>query len=252
MKKIVVSGCSFTFEDWNWPKYLAKHFGLELRDITNVGMGSQGNGLISKKLIYAVTKSLEIYKPEEILVGVMWSGIDRFDFHSENNYKSTNWGNNAHVSNIDNPTNVAEDKKWYLINPGWNTLDDPHPLMESHYRYFHSNIGAVVSTLQSILLTQWFLKEKGIKYFMTTYMDIFNKYGKHFLDSTDIKYLYNLIDFDNFLPIEGCFEYVTRNYPQGMPTDGGHHPQPDGHEFFVNNAVVPFLEGKEIIKKNLI
>ena len=48
MKKVIVSGCSFTFEDWNWPKYLIKHLNVPTRDLINVGMASQGNGLISK------------------------------------------------------------------------------------------------------------------------------------------------------------------------------------------------------------
>ena len=107
MKKVIVSGCSFTFEDWNWPKFLIKHLKIRKENLNNVGMASQGNGLISKKLIYAVNKELETTKPEDILVGVMWSGVDRFDFHSENNYSSDNWGNNGHVSHIDNPTKVA-------------------------------------------------------------------------------------------------------------------------------------------------
>ena len=50
MKKVLIaSGCSFTFENWNWPGHLSGNLGLE---IINVGMGSQGNGLISRKLIY--------------------------------------------------------------------------------------------------------------------------------------------------------------------------------------------------------
>lgn len=87
---------------------------------------------------------------------------------------------------------------------------------------------------------------------MTTYMDIFNKYGKHFLDNPEIKYLYDLIDFNNYLPIKGCYEYVRENYPQGMPSDGGHHPHEDGHKFFVNNVIIPFLNGEKIKKRKLI
>ena len=72
MKKVIVSGCSFTFEDWNWPKFLRKHLNVSKQNLINVGMASQGNGLISKKLIYVVNKELETTKPEDILVGVMF------------------------------------------------------------------------------------------------------------------------------------------------------------------------------------
>ena len=105
MKKIIVSGCSFTFEDWNWPKYLIKHLNVPTRDLINVGMASQGNGLISKKLIYAVNKELENTDSKDMLVGVMWSGIDRVDFHSENNYSSEN--------NIQNNSMIKKSKGNY-------------------------------------------------------------------------------------------------------------------------------------------
>jgi len=251
MKKVVVSGCSFTFEDWNWPTFLVNHLNVPTKDLINVGMASQGNGLISKKLIYAVNKVLENTNPEDILVGIMWSGVDRIDFHSENNYSSKDWGNNGHVDNIHNPTNVAVDKKWYFINPGWDTLENPHPLMDSYYRYFHSNIGMLVNTIQSILLVQWFLKEKGVKYFMTTYMDIFGKYPKEVMESEEIKYLYQLIDFDNFINVDGCYEFVSQNYPSGMPPEekDAIHPLKSGHEFFVDNAVIPHIN-KMGIKPN--
>lgn len=253
MKKLVVSGCSFTFEDWNWPRFLGECYGLSLKDIVNVGMGSQGNGLISKKLIYAVTKELETQNPKDLMVGIMWSGVDRVDFHSENNYNSGNWGNNGHISNISNPTNVAEEKKWYVLNPGWGLNKDSHPLMDNYYEHYHSNVGAMVNTIQCILITQWFLKEKKVPYFMTTYMDIFNMYDKEFLNNPEIKYLYDLIDFSKFLPIRGCFEYIKTNFPEGMPECNneydGHHPLENGHKFFSENAIAPFISE---MKKSLI
>ncbi len=43
MKKILLaSGCSFTFEPWNWPGHLSQKLDINL---LNVGMASQGNGL---------------------------------------------------------------------------------------------------------------------------------------------------------------------------------------------------------------
>ena len=251
MKKVIVSGCSFTFEDWNWPKFLIKHLKIRKENLNNVGMASQGNGLISKKLIYAVNKELETTKPEDILVGVMLSGVDRFDFHSENNYSSDNWGNNGHVSHIDNPTKVAVEKKWYFINPGWDGLENPHPLMKSHYEYFHSDIGMLINTIHSILLVQWYLKEKGIKYFMTTFMDIFNRYPKNILESEDVSYLLELIDFNNFLNVDGCYEHVSKNFPSGMPNseNPGIHPLESGHKYFTDTVIIPHLN-KMGIKSN--
>ena len=85
MKKILnTSGCSFsecvTYIAGNgtWPRHLAKT--LEEHEHVSYAMGSQGNGLISRSIIYGVTKALQTYKPEDILVGVMWSGSNRHDF----------------------------------------------------------------------------------------------------------------------------------------------------------------------------
>lgn len=250
MKKLIVSGCSFTFEKWNWPTFVAKHFKLGDGDLINVGMGSQGNGLIAKKLIHQVSQQLKHHKPEELMVGVMWSGVDRFEFHSEERYNSGNWGNNQGAKNVYNPTRIADDYNWYIINPGWSEMPDSHPLMEAYYQYFHSDIGAMIKTLESILLVQWFLKENKVPYFMTTYMDIFNKYETNIMDSPDIKYLYELIDFKRFIPVKGCFDFVFEHFPEGIP-DGknawyGRHPLESGHKFFADNAVVPFLDRKLI------
>jgi hypothetical protein len=77
-KKLIASGCSFTFEPWSWPTPTSQLLNM---DLINVGMGSQGNGLISKKIIYTVDKELKKTKPEDILVGIMWSGIDRHDVY---------------------------------------------------------------------------------------------------------------------------------------------------------------------------
>jgi len=45
-------------------------------------MGSIGNGLIAKQIIYQTTQLLKINKPEDILVGIMWSGIDRHEIYT--------------------------------------------------------------------------------------------------------------------------------------------------------------------------
>jgi len=246
MKKLVVSGCSFTFEKWNWPAYVAQYLGLDLDSITNVGMGSQGNGLIAKKAIYAVTEELKHFSSEELLVGIMWSGPDRFAFYSEDVYRSKNWGNNAMVSNIENPTRIGTDshQKWYILNPGWDGLPGGPEVGYYYYRYFHSNIGARIATLESILLTQWFLQDKGVKYFMTSYMDIFQKHDPNLWSYPDLKYLYDLVDFSKFLPTIGCYEYLKENFPEGVPTGDGFHPFESGHKYFTNHCIVPFLQDR--------
>ena len=116
-KTILVSGCSFTVENWCWPTPTTNELDTNL---INVAMGSQGNGVISKKLIYNTDKFLKSNSNNDLVVGVMWSGIDRHDFHVDYDVK---------LENIDgwmqNPTKVIDDPNinsgWIITNHHWNT-----------------------------------------------------------------------------------------------------------------------------------
>ena len=242
-KKILIAGgCSFTFEDWNWPGHLSKILDTSL---VNNGMGSQGNALISRKLIYSVTESLKQYKPEEIIVGIMWSGIDRHEFYDTKRKQATYWGW-KNVENLDprvkNPTEVVPGRKnWYILNYHWTNKESIN-----FYGNFHNHISSMIYTLEHILLTQMFLEKNNIDYFMSTYMDIFS--NDEIMNNPEIKYLFNLIDFSKFLPVKGCHEWVKDNYEDSggfnNPDENGYvgiHPTSFGHEKFTNEVIIPFL-----------
>jgi hypothetical protein len=237
-KQFVVSGCSFTFENWNWPTFVAEKMNWKL---LNVAMGSQGNGLISKKLIYNVDCLLKDGISEDnIIAGIMWSGPDRFEFYNEDDVSLKNidgW--------IENPTNVISDdtnsyKNWIIVNPHWKTYNS-----EKYYQLFHHSISSMIFTIQNILLTQWYLERKGIWYFMTTYLDIFDK---SIINHPDVKYWFDMIDFTKFIPIKGCHEWVSDNYGNGggfNTTDKsgyvGIHPTEFGHRKFSEEVMIPFI-----------
>lgn len=240
MKKVLlVSGCSFTFEDWNWPGYLGRDYDLK---IINVGMGSQGNGLIARKLIYTLDKLLKEYKPEEILVGVMWSGTDRHEFYREEYKNSAYWGGYPEdYVKVKNPTEVIENKpNWYILNHHW-----PNKESVMYYENFHTIVQGMVLSLEHIIRTQLFLKNAGVDYFMTTYVDIFSDHK--LMDNDEVSYLYKNVDFRYFLPVKGCYEWVKENYIKSgfNPPDEnnyiGIHPTPFGHEMFSNEVIKPFL-----------
>lgn len=242
-KILLTSGCSFSYEDWCWPGHLSHKINY---DLINKSMSCQGNGLILKKLIYGVTDLLENTSNEDILVGVMWSGMDRHEFYLDYPKKLKNidgW--------IENPTSVVEGKKnWMILNHHWKT-----PESEMWYMNYHSRIESAIFTIQNILMAQWFLKEKNIKYFMTTYMDIFNKW-KNEINTTEVKYLYNLIDFNHFLPVNGCYEWVIENHKEKGFHNGNPlfnlHPISFGHEMFTNEVIIPYLIDKKILDEQEI
>jgi len=137
-KKFLTSGCSFTFEEWNWPTTVSKYFNFEL---INVGLSCQGNGLISKKVIYNVNELLKENSNSDIIVGIMWSGIDRIDFYGDDIKIINNDGW------IENPTSVTKsnDKHWIIGNYHWK---EPHSL--TWYKNFHTVNGMIILTLENI------------------------------------------------------------------------------------------------------
>ena len=240
-KTLIVSGCSFTFEPWNWPTYVAEHFDMNL---VNVGLASQGNGLISKKAIYTVDVALKSKKAEDLLVGIMWSGISRYDFYVKDTIlpKNTNgWQ--------ENPTSVIgtdDTRNWMILNWGWE-----NEYSKQWYGNFDTDIGSVIRTLQNILFTQWYLERNNVNYFMTTYMDIFENFN--FDSSPELGYLYNMIDFTKFLPVDGCFEWVRDNYlKKGLPEldkygNQGDHPKKFGHQKFAAEVINKHLDSNVYI-----
>ena len=236
MKKLIVGGCSFTFETWNWPTYVARDIGCGLK---NTGMGSMGNGLISKRLIYEIEQHLKIMSAQDIVVGVMWSGIDRNEFYVNKHDLTENldgW--------VENPTNVTNQKKWLITNSHWKFKKSV-----MWYENYHTDVGSMIKTIENILRLQWYLEHKGIKYFMTTYMDIFQKNlkGYKIIEHEEVNYLYNLIDQSKFLEVNGCYEWLLENYkedgfPKNKPNVWGTHPTKEGHKEFATKVILPHIK----------
>ena len=231
-KVLLTSGCSFseTIISDTWPVYLAE----AMPDYTHISkaMGSQGNGLISRSIIHACTE----LQDSEVVVGIIWSGPDRHDFY----LREPNIGKNQDGW-MENPTGFTGNKRWVILNHNWK-----NEYAKTYYGMFHDPIGCMINTLEHILRTQWFLKQHNIKYFMSTYT-------KNVLagieNLTDCKHLYDLIDFNNFLPVDGLYEWVQTNIGEtyGFPVKGDNHPSMHAHEVFTDRVILPHLEKKCII-----
>lgn len=236
-KTLITSGCSFTFEQWNWPTFVCKELDY---DLINVGMASQGNGLIAKKVIYNVDKFLKTHTSNDLIVGIMWSGIDRHDFYTDDSTIISNingW--------IENPTNVVDGRKnWIITNAHWNISQ-----AKLWYENLHTSVGAMIITIQNILMVQWYLERKGIKYFMSTFLDIFHINGTDdLIYHPEVKYLYNMIDFSKFLPVSGCHEWIKENCNElgfKKPDNNGYigmHPTEYGHKIFSKEVIIPYIK----------
>ena len=76
MNVLITGGCSYSQinnTDTVWCKHLQESLGF--RFVAHLGHGAAGNAIISRKIISKVLEVIEEgHKPEDILVGIMWSG----------------------------------------------------------------------------------------------------------------------------------------------------------------------------------
>lgn len=239
MKTLITGGCSFSECRSPWISTWPKHLAAALPDYqhTSTAMGSQGNGLISRQVIYQVTKALKQTSADNILVGIMWSGPDRHDFYvqpSTEVFASNGW--------MENPTRFVKNSpgKWQILNHHWTTDYD-----KLYYTNFHSYHGALIYTLEHILRTQWFLKSHGIKYFMSTYTgEVLPDIAK---THPDMQHLYNLINTSVFLPVVGEYEWCRDYSGLEFPVPNDPHPGTEQHRLFVEQVVLPFLKERNSI-----
>lgn len=265
-KVLLTSGCSFsetTLQDKNmwytWPIQLYRHLETHnnFTEYLNCAMGSQGNGLISRGIIYNVIKLLEKYKPEDILVGVMWSGSNRADYRCYNKDLLSFYKGEIYDGWIENPTGFVEgaEKNWVILNAGWKIEE-----AQVFYKYFHDYVGMSIYSIEHILRTQLFLKSKGIKYFFCNYVDnnIIDFESSDYQKRKDeVDYLYNEIDFSQYLPVSSEHRWVYENAEDKEDYHAKHfcngrmsawiHPQKHHHKAFTEQVIIPWLQNKQYI-----
>ena len=238
MKTLITGGCSFSecrSHAGTWPRHLA----LALPNHTHIStaMGSQGNGLISRRIIYQVSEQLKISDATDILVGIMWSGPDRHDYYQLHNKPLENqdgW--------MENPTQFVSggEGAWTICSSGWRMAQSAN-----YFVNFHDRIGQYIYTVEHILRTQWFLQQHCVPYFMTCYMaavlpEIVSTHN-------DTKYLYRMIDFDQFLPVSGEYEWCRDCSGLPFPTATDPHPSVLQHQAFTYHVILPYLKERNII-----
>ncbi|MBO01946.1 MAG: hypothetical protein CMG35_12170 [Candidatus Marinimicrobia bacterium] len=231
-KLLITSGCSFSETSnqmQSWPIQLNRHF--QNFGLISKGMSSQGNGLIARSIIYEVSKALEDTLPQNIIVGIGWSGADRHEVWVDNptcqQYNNTDgW--------IQNPTGFIDGtKSWEIFNHHWTTTKS-----KIFYKNFYTEVGKLIDTIENVLRVQWFLEKHNIKYFMTRMCDWQDSLAEH---HAEIGYLVKLIDKTKFLPVMGMYEWARDE--SGLPLGpDDYHPTVAQHIMFTQEIILPFLK----------
>jgi len=239
MKKIknrrvlITSGCSFSELEYEatWPAHLTAL--LRYKQKIHSGLGCQGNGMISRKVLYHIHKQLKTSKPEDLLVGIMWSGPSRHEQYVSN---KVNFGKNIDNWMV-NPTSVVDNDQggWIIYNGHWTI-----PQAKNYYRNMYDPIFSQIQTLEHVIRVQNYLKLHNIKYFMSTYTnEVFA-----LKNNSNLDYLYEQIDFDYFLPVEGCYEWARDVSKLPFTNPGDLHPTKLQHKVFTQKVILPFLKDK--------
>lgn len=264
IKHIVTSGCSFSTCQ-KWPNYLHIKTGIP---VYSLGQDSAGNDWIAKTAIYQASELLKTVNPDEILIVVMWSGIDRkglFISKEENsNYdKFISPSAACPVHFINQPTNakaVTNKESGYILGStsaylgtryareykvGWLSRYTLEELAVESYEHF--------------LKLQWFCKSYNIKLLNLTYGDILHYPHAQFLDPKktgpltkdvykSVEHLHGMIDFNQWAFYDetgGQFEYALNN--KLTFNDDGHHPSLAANEHYVDHFLIPVLKEKALI-----
>lgn len=283
MKYLVASGCSFTDESADhvsqsgpnfhrslyvvgsdpatpafcekWVSPLADILGA---NIYNYGKNSSGNSLISRQAIFGVSQLLKRgVDPIDILCGVEWSGPDRHDFMLESEQQMNDKHRflqsedpGKYIQFMHSHSFAPGKSKWIILNHNWAIAD---PFSNMHYNNFYSQVGAKTNTFEKILATQHYLESVGVNYFFTIMSEETLRLEDHYKE--DVQYLYDLIEWNKFLPIEGMYEWCKDVcVPLGMKwldqekrNVGVKHPTPEMNRMFAKEVIVPYLKTRGYI-----
>jgi len=166
-KHLVVSGCSFTSnlpapddEPFQWPNLIAEWSGIKLH---NLAIPGAGNTHISNSIrLYLDINNLP---PEETLVIVMWSGIDRIDFMTDPDASKFT---SVYPFGYD-----YSDSAELSLGGNWWNISNPCDIQKAiiNYSKFQNNETYAIQSYLNMQSLSDYLSIRGYKYYFTSYFN---------------------------------------------------------------------------------
>jgi len=234
-KYLVTGGCSFTTTEYNtqnWPVFLSAELGTQLVDCA---FSSQGNRMIARRTVHSVCKLLGAgVRASEILVGVVWSGIDRTEF-----FTSPDLTVDAQQQGDPEPKTMAgtvDDGVWQTVNAVF-----PSDFAKNWYSTYHNDTQSAILLYENIHWVQSFLKLHSIDHFMSVYTN-YVIHTEHD-ENPNVKWIKDQVDFDVFVPVNSLHDTFAPQSP-GSIYGVMEHPDAQQSENFAINHILPFLQDK--------
>ena len=289
IKKIITCGCSFSDANhtFTWPHLLETYItkncivpGYEKpRVFEHLGSPGQGQELIQKKAMLALTEALKEYDPEEIAVFVMWSGTSRKSFYIENsriiNRIIRSWkrpdsmGTTKQFADLKNNLSgkivlersrgnieYSEDGGWYITRDGIgdDISLDYYDMVEAPY--YHIHVSA-----ENMIMLQNSCKANNVKFYQQYFMDHSYadlEFGK---ENQLVGYLFDQLDDSTIISKQGMYDYLKdlsiKLFETGQ-ADHDHtyflsaddnHPNVKGHKKWVDDVIIPQLKEKGLFNE---
>jgi hypothetical protein len=242
----IAAGSGLNCNENSWQHFCKHKLNCNLYDLTEEKIG---NTLISRKLIYKVNELIKTHQTDDIIVGIMWTIPEIHERYITVGKKD------EYVTSV-----VENVKNWIILSPELISSSEDN---KNYFKIIQNKLQSYVLTFENILRTQWFLNRLGIKYFMTSHLDIFDNeenylkmynfsklkefkktdYHPNILNNNEVNYLDNMIDKKKFLPINSMLDWVQENYPiDGFYNSDKLKPSNFANERFVEEVIIPFLK----------
>lgn len=242
IKNLVTSGCSFTAGDRTWARYICDCLGI--KNFFNLASGGAGNRYIASSVIDAI--HYHDLAPEETLVLVMWSGVNRQDalVSGEYWYLLSDYLYKAKF-------NDSADTYWVHSGGRSNSWMD-HDEVKKIFLHRYTSVDPYCDckeTLDNILKLENYLENNNFDYRFMSYLN----YWTPQLESTVngdfcIPYfaehlsIYQKFNFKNWIFVndqKDCiFEFCQA---QNELSQDNFHPSRQGHYLFARTVLQPLL-----------
>lgn len=233
--RLVVFGCSLTKDNFieTWADLLAKKTKKSLFNYAERGAGYD----------YTVQKILSTKFDLDDLVVIMWPSADRFDLyvnsatpHLQSDVVNASWLDGKVPALVDYSGNYNQTNGW-LINGAV-----PRGYKHYYYKYFYNQTTHVNKAWSSIALIQNYLDNVNVRYLMCNSYPLLNLIQYHNDNVIDFNYeLYNKINLTKFVKDSSTTGFIDLIKKQNFKFFNPHHPNTDGHMWYVENYIEPKL-----------
>ena len=236
--RLITSGCSFTSSTLylrgaaSWPGFVRDRCGIDLA--IDMSFPGAGNRYISDSIRYAADELCRDADTQDILVVVMWSGLDRAE----------------RIENIDHHTQIQQYRYPILGRTGYKRISDcdPQALTEQMRQ------DATQQSFELITGTLSWLQERGIASVFTSYANLLyppflpkrdtTHHWQDYLDQDRIDQLQAI----SWVPNQGLDYLYEYSFVHDYLETGDHfHPPERAIQEWTDHVLLPTIASQHLI-----